>query len=229
MIKLWSGYEPTWTLRADDYMSFPTMMHELFNEIKISETFDARTFEYYKLYRDHTELMIDIVEIFFSDLFLTPSQISKAGTSESYLFEVLTQIIKLIKYYELEEQQDRGHKKEREKYANALKLVRKYSDVEIAYDGFPKHKNEILRDMQLYFKAIDRVQQGNKVIQLIKKSFNIQSVNTTKRMKYQVKMKKDFEQYRKKEEENGAEYEEIVTINGEQITLKKYPIFKKLK
>lgn len=217
MIKLWIDNKADWKPQANEEMTFPIMMDLFFNGLKLSNSIGARASEYNLLYQNHKDLVLFITESMIgSDLFV-PSQISEEGTKEFYLFEVLTKIIHLTKYYELANK--RRYESELRKYKKALRLIKEYSDLEITSNYFPKHKSEILDDLKKYFTVLRRPQQGEKIIKHIKNHFDIKAINNTKKMEHM----EDMESHIMEQEAKGFIYEKQVTSDGTKYLLVEIP------
>lgn len=100
MIKFWNG-EAKWLPQADLELSFSTMI-DFLTTAKLIQSFNANVMEYPNLYKEHTDLVLTITSIFFPTKVFTPNKISVEGTDEFCLFQVLSKIIQLTKYYKLE-------------------------------------------------------------------------------------------------------------------------------
>ena len=215
MIKLWSTEKSGWTEEANRDMTIGRMFEYLFT-MKLTKSISAHSVEYKKLYDGDKDFILEIIEIFFPDLNFIPSRISKKNTSEYYLFEVLSSIINIKKYYELEKSKKDGYSKEMKKYNASLTHIQKYSEIIVVHDGFPQHKNETIVHLEQFFKSINRIQQGNKIIEQIKQHFGITRITQTKRMKCE----KNISNFIKEEtEQKGAKYKTKITPRGTEYSL----------
>lgn len=176
-----------WTKQADEDMGFSTMIDNYYKG-KLLSVIEFKLhpyqpdFFYQWIYENHKDLILDIVEIFFPMQVFTPKNINKGGTNEYHLFHVINQICNIEWFMRIEESSYKGYEKKKSAYDAARQIIIRYAKEPIPYD-FPSHKNEIITELKEYFKHINRVPQGQKIIDAIKDEFDIKRATQTNAQK----------------------------------------------
>ena len=135
------------------------------------------------LYNKKRDLLNELVEVVCGTSVITPRDINKDGTNENHLFIIFLAIMDIELYYVLEnsERKDGYHKRYTE-YKKAHTLLSAYSDRKIPV-SFPRHKNEIIRELDYVLRHSKRKNQADKIISLIKSSYNIKALTLTREEK----------------------------------------------
>ena len=179
-----------WTLRANLDMTLLSMIDMLY-KLELTEGYGERYDRhqpwnhYRKLYEDHKDLLNDIVEIFFPDLVFIPSNINQPKTNEFYMFTVINAIFYIVWYNNIEESSPRGYEKESRGLDNARYYLSRYLNITDLNNliNYPSHRNENLEQLNDFFIDIKRVQQGQKILNAIKKYFGIDTITATREKK----------------------------------------------
>lgn len=152
------------------------------------------------LYKEHKDLLNDIVSIFFPTCTFIPSNINKNGTTEQYMWEIINAIFHIAWYNNIENSRPRGYEKTLNELEKARIYISGYADsqkIDQLID-FPGHQNETLEQIENFFIQINRPQQGLKIADRIKKHFGITKVTATKKKKMINANKKFLENYKEK-------------------------------
>ena len=176
-----------WTQKADMEMTLTSMLDLLYSD-ELMEGYKEYPYRlqpflhYRELYKEHNNLLNDIVEMFFPLQNFTPSNINKQGKNEFYMFEVINAIFNIVWYYNIEKSRSRGYEKTLKEIEEARLYLSGYSDSSEMNKliNFPMHKNETIQQLIDMFDSINRPQQGKNIIKLIKKYFKITTVTSTK-------------------------------------------------
>ncbi len=180
--------------RANDSMSLLTMLDTYLYKGKVSvssirfkpyliDNCKSGLFGLNAIYHDNKEFILEIIEIFFYDHLFMPSEIRKKGSEEYFLFVTLMAIQNIVWFNKIENSRERGYEKELERIEKAKSVLYAWVNDSKCLDSLvecPPHRNETIIALEIFFKDNRRIQQGDRIIKIIKEYFKIERVTATK-------------------------------------------------